>query len=70
MWGKNSNEQDLTKENIIQIMNETLREFNKHKMRDDQVFQLIKDLLELGCIKEIFKNSFRLQEQIKINYEQ
>ena len=70
MWHNRDEENCIEEEKILGLVNEELEKYNRPKMSQKELEDILKDLEEMQCIEKIQdKNKWWLREWVKTVYE-
>jgi len=69
MWKNRDDENCIENDKVLDLVNKELSEYNRPKMTEKELKDILKDLEEMECIERTEKNKWWLREWVKTTYE-
>jgi len=69
MWKNRDEKNCIENDKILDLVNKELSEYNRPKMTEKELKDILKDLEKMECIEAIDKNKWWLREWVKVTYE-
>ena len=69
MWKNRDEENCIENDKILDLVNKELSEYNRPKMTEKELKDILKDLEEMECIEATEENKWWLREWVKTTYE-